>query len=104
MVQKEIAISQVFAQNLSGLDLFYSGRYDFVVYEKPGRNKQMQMPVFAIELDGKEHFDNETVMARDRKKMEICPKHGFELIRIENSYAMRYQYIKEILISFFTRG
>lgn len=100
IVQREVAISQVFAQNLSGLDLFYSGRFDFVVYEKHGRNKQM--PVFAIELDGKEHFDNETVMARDKKKLEICQKHGFELIRIENSYARRYQYIKDILISFFT--
>lgn len=102
VVQKEVAISQVFSQNLSGLDLFYSGRFDFVVYERQGRDKQM--PVFAIELDGKEHLDNETVMARDRKKVEICKKHGFELIRIENSYARRYQYIKDILISFFMRG
>ena len=98
VVQREVAISQVFAQNLTGLDMFYSGRFDFVIYERGN-----QLPVFAIELDGKEHFDDETVKKRDRKKMEICRKHGFELIRIENSYARRYQYIKDILISFFTR-
>lgn len=102
VVQKEVAISQVFEQNLSGLDLFYSGRFDFVVYERHNRSKQL--PVLAIELDGKEHLEDEIVRARDCKKMEICRQHGFELIRIENSYARRYQHIKNILISFFTGG
>jgi hypothetical protein len=98
-VKKEVAIATVFSQNLSGIDLFYSGRFDFVVYERRG-----QMPVLAIELDGKEHFESEIVKARDLKKREICQTHGFELIRIENSYARRYQYIKDILISFFKRA
>lgn len=101
VVEREVAIAQVFTQNLTGLDLFYSGRFDFMVYEKISKNKQI--PVFAIELDGKEHYDDETVKVRDHKKMEICRAHGFELIRIENSYARRYQYIKDILISFFTK-
>ena len=100
-VKREVAISHVFKPNLAGLDLFYSGRFDFVVYERQGHGKEM--PMFAIELDGKEHFDDETVKARDRKKMEICRAHGFELIRIENSYARRYQYIKDILIAYFER-
>ena len=101
VVQHEVAISHVFAQNISGLDLFYSGRFDFVVYER--HNKSNQVPVLAIELDGKEHFDNEIVKRRDQKKATICEKHGFELIRIENSYARRYQHIKEILIEYFKR-
>jgi len=101
IVQREVGISQVFQENLSGADLFYSGRFDFVVYERHGRSNDL--PILAIELDGKEHFDDETVMARDRKKADICRKHGFELIRIENSYARRYQYIKDILISYFTK-
>jgi hypothetical protein len=96
-VQKEVAISHVFDTNISGLDLFYTGRFDFVVYEKLGRG----FPVLAIELDGKEHHDRALVIERDRKKTEICRQHGFEFIRIDNSYARRYQYIKNILIHFF---
>ena len=83
-------------------DLFYTGRFDFVVYERgPGRS---ELPVLAIELDGKEHFDDEVVKERDRKKNQICREHHFELIRVENTYARRYHYIKDILIRYFTNG
>ena len=58
---------------------------------------------FAIELDGKEHFTDAVVRHRDRKKAEICREHGFDLIRIENTYARRYHYIKEILTQYFAR-
>ena len=54
-----------------------------------------------IELDGKEHFEEETVKARDRKKQAICKAHDMELIRVENSYARRYQYMKDILAAYF---
>lgn len=66
-IQKEVAISQVFQDNISYNDLFYSGRFDFVVYEKIGKQ---QIPVLAIELDGKEHFSDEVVKNRDKKKNE----------------------------------
>lgn len=59
------------------------------------------MPILAIELDGKEHRENALVKARDEKKNAICKAHSFELIRVENSYARRYQYIKNILIQYF---
>ena len=59
------------------------------------------MPIFAIELDGKEHYNDELVKKRDRKKNEICKKYGFDLIRVDNSYARRYNYMKEILIDYF---
>ena len=62
------------------------------------------MPVLAIELDGKEHMENAEVMKRDAKKNEICRNHGFELIRVENSYARRYNFIKDILLNFFEKG
>jgi hypothetical protein len=101
-VHKEVSIAHVFQQTAIHIDLFYSGRFDFVVYEK-GYGKQ-EVPILAIELDGKEHFENEVVRERDRKKAEICKQHGFELIRIENSYARRYNYIKEILMNFFLRN
>jgi ABC-type uncharacterized transport system ATPase subunit len=101
-VHKEVSIAHVFQENLTNSDLFYTGRFDFVVYEKVYGKKEI--PILAIELDGMEHYDDETVKLRDRKKAEICKAHGFELIRIENSYARRYNYIKEILIDYFTQN
>lgn len=99
-IRKEVPISHVFRNNETYYDLFYSGRFDFVVYEK---HVDKELPILAIELDGKEHFDDEIVKQRDIKKEEICRKNGLELIRIENSYARRYNYIKDILISYFSK-
>lgn len=99
VVHKEVAISQVFMENPSYSALFYSGRFDFVVYERTRQRREL--PVLAIELDGKEHAEDELVRVRDEKKAQICREHGFELIRIENTYARRYNYIKEILIKYF---
>ena len=98
-IHKEVAISQVFQDNLNYSDLFYSGRFDFVVYEVL---QNQEIPILAIELDGKEHFDNEIVMNRDRKKNEICKAHNLQIIRVENSYARRYNHIKEILFNYFS--
>lgn len=97
-VHKEVPISQVFTEDVSSRDLFYTGRFDFVVYQKLGRQ---EIPVLAIELDGLEHHSDPAVQARDRQKDTICREHGFELIRVENSYARRYHYIKDILIAYF---
>lgn len=99
LVHKEVPISHVFWENDTCNDLFYSGRFDFVVYEKNG---EQEIPLLAIELDGKEHFDDQVVKNRDKKKREICEAHDLQLIRVENSYARRYNYIKEILISYFS--
>ncbi len=98
-IQKEVAIAQVFQDNTSYNDLFYSGRFDFVVYENIGRQ---QYPVLAIELDGKEHFTDEIVKNRDKKKNAICAEHNLQIIRVENSYARRYNHIKEILLNYFS--
>ena len=101
-VHKEVPVSQVFSGNPSYTDLFYTGRFDFVVYERaPDRT---EFPVLAIELDGKEHYENDIVKERDRKKNLICKEHNFALIRVENTYARRYHYIKDILIKYFTNG
>ncbi|MGN0500203.1 MAG: AAA domain-containing protein [Ruminococcus sp.] len=97
-VEKEVAISQVFRDNITNSDLFYTGRFDFVIYKRSGNQK---IPVLAIELDGKEHIEDEIVKARDEEKNNICLSHGFKLIRVENSYARRYNYIKEILLTYF---
>ena len=98
VVHKEVAISQVFRDNINYSDLFYSGRFDFVVYETIDKQ---ELPMLAIELDGKEHFEDEVVKQRDRKKNEICRVHNLEIIRGENAYARRYNHIKEILIKYF---
>ncbi len=98
-IHKEVAISQVFQDNISYNDLFYSGRFDFVVYEKMGNST---IPLLAIELDGKEHYENDIVIARDKKKNAICKAHNLQLIRVENSYARRYNHIKGILSSYFS--
>ncbi len=97
-VEKEVSVSHVFQEEVEGSELFYSGQLDFVVYEQGGDGS---CPVLAIELDGKEHYEPEIVMARDRKKQEICKAHNLELIRVENSYARRYQHIKGILEAYF---
>ena len=99
-VQKEVSISHVFQDNCNYNDLFYTGRFDFVVYERQPRTK-IDLPILAIELDGREHQEKSVVMERDRKKNQICREHGFELIRIENTYARRYQYMKNILMKYF---
>lgn len=98
-VEREVAISQVFNDNISCSDLFYTGRFDFVIYQRD-YNRQ-KLPILAIELDGKEHIADEIVRERDRKKNQICHDHGFELIRVENSYARRYNFIKSVLIDYF---
>ncbi len=98
-VEREVAISHVFRENVPYMDLFYTGRFDFVIYQRD-YNRQ-KIPVLAIELDGKEHLNDEIVRTRDEKKNEICRSHGFELIRVENTYARRYNYIKDVLISYF---
>ncbi len=100
VVQKEVSIAHVFQDNENYNDLFYTGRFDFVVYERQAHTK-IELPILAIELDGREHQESSIVKERDRKKNQICKEHGFELIRIENSYARRYQYIKGILIQYF---
>lgn len=98
-IHKEVPVSQVFeGDGRIGGSLFFTGRFDFVVYERLGDE---ELPVLAIELDGKEHFTDEAVRLRDRKKEEICRAHHLEMIRVENTYARRYAYIKSILENYF---
>lgn len=101
IVKEKVQISQIFEDNRAYKDLFYTGHFDFVVYEK---NVKSEMPVLAIELDGKEHFTKEAVKLRDRQKNEICARHNLHLIRVDNTYARRYNYIKGILVSFFQKN
>ncbi|MDR2492479.1 MAG: AAA family ATPase [Coriobacteriales bacterium] len=103
-VKREVPISHVFTSN-SGTSadaethrgLFYSGRFDFVVYERhPG---SAEMPVLAFELDGREHFDEATVKQRDEEKNALCRAYGLKLVRVDNTYARRYAYLKDLLLA-----
>lgn len=100
-VKKEVGISAVFEGENIEPSLFYTGRFDFVIYERDYDRKER--PVLAIELDGKEHLEDIAVKKRDRTKNEICRRHHLQLIRVDNTYARRYHYIKEVLEEFFAR-
>lgn len=100
-IEKEVPVKHVFNDDYSNEDFFYRGQFDFVVYQKNYANKKM--PILAIELDGKEHMEDEVVKERDRKKNQICKEHNFELIRVDNTYARRYYHVKNILIDYFQK-
>ena len=98
-IHTQVPISLVLGENFAKEYLFYSGSFDFVVYEEvPGK---AEIPILAIELDGMEHRSVDAVLERDRQKNAICERHGLQLIRVENTYARRYHHIKHILIDFF---
>ena len=99
-VKTQVPISQVFQQDTCGERLFYTGSFDFVLYEKDGR---LEIPLLAIELDGEEHRTDENRKRCDKAKERICESHIFKLLRIPNSYARRYNHIKDILIDYFKR-
>jgi len=99
VLAKEVSLNAVFTTNDPPSDLFYTGRFDFVVYRKEADGSQL--PVLAIELDGSEHVQDALVIKRDKQKQAICKAHNFTLIRVPNTYARRYHYIKTILRDYF---
>ena len=101
VIHKEVPIAQAFLDNTVKSHLFYSGRFDFVIYEATDRG---EYPLLVIELDGKEHLEDEVVRRRDMEKEKICHEHNMQLIRVESSYARRYSHIKEILERYFSRA
>lgn len=97
-VKEEVQISHIFKNNISSSDFFYRGSFDFVIYKIGYRGKED--PILAIELNGREHYENEKVKQRDDEKKRICKEQGFELVSVQNSYVRRYNYIKSILSSY----
>ena len=69
VVKKEVPISQVFNSSNQVNDLFYTGRFDYIVYERDGKE---WLPIFAIELDGNEHTSDHSVIELDKNKQQIC--------------------------------
>ena len=98
-IKKEVSISAVFEKSDIDPNLFFTGRFDFVLYKRD--SSKSEYPVLAIELDGKEHREKEDVMRRDKQKNQICKNHNLILIRVDNTYARRYNFIKKVLEDFF---
>lgn len=100
LVQHGVDILEALPEVKNWEEVFDSQQFDFVVYEQQG---SQETPVLAIELGGREHLEEEILRQREQKKQEICGKFGLQTLRVENSYARRYNYIKEILVDFFSR-
>ena len=98
-IKEQVVLSQIFKDNVPYSKLFYSGSLDFVIYEK--RFDGLAYPVLAIELDGNEHKTMESRIKNDREKERICKAQGLELVRVDNSYARRYAFIKDLLKRYF---
>ncbi len=101
VIHKEVAISQVFQDNITYDDLFFTWDVLILLYTKNREKRNCRF--WRSNLTGKEHFEDAVVQERDRKKNAICQAHNMEIIRVENSYARRYNHIKGILMDYFSR-
>lgn len=100
-VEHEHPISAIFENDFDNVkQYFLQAKFDFVIFAYI-RKKADAIPLFAFEVDGSEHTIDAQVIARDQKKEQICASHNFSLIRVPNTYARRYVYIKRILEDFF---
>ena len=69
--------------------------FDLVLYEKNIFGKK---PVIAFEVNGGEHVGILFRERSDRKKMDICSRHGIKLIFIPNTFVKAYEYIADIIL------
>ena len=98
-VETEVQASRIFERGRIYLDYFYRCSFDFVIY-KIGYKKR-KTPVLAIELNGPEHYYDKKKEKKDKMKKAICSDQGFPLITVQNSYARRYNFIKDVLTDYF---
>lgn len=94
-IRDEVPVKKIVPKKFAD-PLYYTGQFDFVIFRK-----STNRPLIVFELDGPEHEEDEAVKARDRKKKEFLDACGLRLVRVKNSYARRYNYIKDILADFF---
>ncbi|HHU56181.1 MAG TPA: DUF2726 domain-containing protein [Acholeplasmataceae bacterium] len=92
-IKDKVKVSSILtSDDIKDMNYYLTSEFDFVLFEKG-----TQKPVLAIELNGLEHITNEKVRKRDKKKLEICNIKNLKLISIPNSYARRYEYIKNVI-------
>lgn len=76
-------------------DLFYYGlssHFDFVIFTKDNLK-----PMFAIELDGNNHYKDKRVVANDIKKNSLCNIYNFPIVRISSKDKISENKIKDII-------
>ncbi|MBO4695175.1 MAG: DNA helicase [Clostridia bacterium] len=70
--------------------------FDLVLFEKGFLGEK---PVIAFELTGGEHLGMVSREVSDRRKMDICKRHGILLIFIPNSFMKSYENIADIIVA-----
>lgn len=95
IIHSKIKVSDVLHLDRHQQKLFEYGNqahFDFVLYDL------YQAPLVAIEVMGAEHYNQEKVIERDKKKREICQQHNLMLLTIKNDYVRRYSFIKDTIM------
>lgn len=96
IVHSKVKVSDVLNLDHRQHQLFEYGNqahFDFVIYDLS------QAPLVAIEVMGTEHYSQQKVIERDRKKREICHQHNLTLLTIKNDYVRRYSFIKDTIMN-----
>jgi len=95
-VKEKLKITDIFKISSEYQHFRYANtaHIDFVVFDLKN------IPVLAIELNGNEHYNNQEVVARDKKKQIILEEFGLQLVSIPNHYARRYDHIRSTVIKF----
>lgn len=98
IAKKEVAVNSIFTDEHGTNKIFYTGKFDFVIFRKFNGD---EIAEFAIELNGPEHKKNQHKMDNDNLKKELCKKRNFKLISVDNVYARKYNYVKDVLIRYY---
>ena len=96
-IKTEVPVSSIFTEDKVDSSLFYKQKFDLVIFEK---QYSKELVVLAVELNGPEHYTDEEVIARDKKKKQYCEQHKLQLLNIPRDCARDYYDIKESLLSF----
>ncbi len=95
-IKTEVPVNVVFKNNEYASSLFYTGRFDLVIFEKGYKQDYV---LLVVELNGPEHYTDNLTMKRDKEKKELCEKHKVKYISISRDCARDYIPIKKALIS-----
>lgn len=96
-IKTEVPVSSIFTEDKVDSSLFYKQKFDLVIFEK---QYSKELVVLAVELNGPEHYTDEEVIIRDKKKKQYCEQHKLQLLNIPRDCARDYHDIKESLLSF----
>lgn len=96
ILKDQVQVSSIFVNDHVDSSLFYKQSFDLVIFREV---YGVQKVVMAIELNGPEHYTDEEVKLRDKKKKEFCDRHHLILKSIPRDCARDYYDIKELLKS-----